>query len=149
MKISLELTCSSVPTMLPIIILRKEGLSLEYKGPLTQNTRQLFAFASLEGDPKLHDDINDIKDWVSSSLPDVDLTKPFNVNGVHSSCWMGGKEEKGEYGEFQESPRLMNYLFKPRGVAVRVSFYDLIINLVRSQHFLLQFGMIESFISYL
>ena len=46
--------------MLPLIILRKEGLSLEYKGSLKQNTRQMFAFASLEGDPKIHDDINDI-----------------------------------------------------------------------------------------
>ena len=122
--------------MLPLIIIRKEGLSLEYKGPLKQNTKQMFAFASPEGDPKIHDDINDIRDWVSSSLPDVDLTKPFNVNGVHSSCWMGGKEEKSE----AQKVNMVNFknrlgsriIFEPRGVAVRVSFYDLIINLVRS-----------------
>ena len=82
--------------MLPIIILRKEGLSLEYKGPLTQNTRQMYAFGSLEGDQKIHNDIKEIRGWVSSSLPDVDLTKPFNINGMHFSCWMGGKEETSE-----------------------------------------------------
>ena len=56
----------------------------------------MYAFASLEGDQKIHDDINEIRDLVSSFLPDVDLTKPFNVNGVHSSFWMGGKEETSE-----------------------------------------------------
>ena len=44
--------------MLPIIILRKEGLSLKYKGSLKQNIRQKYAFASLEADQKIHDDIN-------------------------------------------------------------------------------------------
>ena len=122
--------------MLPIIIIRKEGLSLAYKGPLIQNTRQMFAYASLEGDPKIQDDINDLKDWVSSLIPDVNLTKPFNVNGVHSSCWMGGKEDKSE----AHKVNMVNFknrlgsriIFEPRGVGVRVSFYDLIINLVRS-----------------
>ena len=97
--------------------------------------------------------MNEIKDWVASSPPDFDLTKPFNVNGMHASCWMGGKEETSE----SHKVNLVNFknrlgsrmVFKPRGVAVRVSFYDLIINLVRSQHILLQFGMIEFLISYL
>ena len=102
--------------------------------------------------PKIHDDMNEIKDWVASSPPDFDLTKPFNVNGMHASCWMGGKEETSE----SHKVNLVNFknrlgsrmVFKPRGVAVRVSFYDLIINLVRSQHILLHFGMIEFLISY-
>ena len=54
--------------MLPIIILRKEGLSLDYKVHPTHNTRQMYAFASIDGEQKIHDDIDEIRNWVASSL---------------------------------------------------------------------------------
>ena len=114
--------------MLPIIILKKEGLSLDYKGPLTHNTRQMYAFASLDGDPKIYDDIDEIRTWLASSLPNVELDKPLNMNGIHASCWMGGREETSESHKVNsvafKNRQGSRMVFTPRGVAARVSFYD-------------------------